>query len=259
MAAKIAAGEPIPDEMKYLAGLFRISNVFFYPETGDIVLAGWAEGFAEDNVGRVRGLSTGWPVVELQDLATALRAYPPSGAKAGMIGCSIDPTEQGLKNLQEFIKKGSRLVRANPNPATIRNFALGMRQQLGLQDVTVDGIPPETHFAQVLVEADYRMKLVGIGLEKPPVDISSFIAVARPVPWQATRWCVGISRRSTSAFASAKMARPCKWKVGASSSSALRNWSAAGGGRSKAGDAQSMASKKFCESFTKNYPGLGRS
>ena len=47
----MAAGQPVSDEMKYLAGLLRIHYVFFYPETGDIVLAGPAEGFAEDPVG----------------------------------------------------------------------------------------------------------------------------------------------------------------------------------------------------------------
>ncbi len=30
-------------------------------------------------------------------------------------------------------------------------------------------MPADTHFAQVLVEADYRMKLIGIGLEHPPL------------------------------------------------------------------------------------------
>jgi len=41
--------------------------------------------------------------------------------------------------------------------------------------VSVKGVSPKTHFAQVLVEADYRMKLIGIGLEQPPVRMVSFI------------------------------------------------------------------------------------
>ncbi len=105
VANQIEKGEPIPDEMKYLAGLLRIHNVFFYPETGDIVLAGPAEGYAEDTVGRVRGLTTGRPVLELQDVVGALRAYPPGGSKLNVIGVSIDPTEEGLANLQSFIKR----------------------------------------------------------------------------------------------------------------------------------------------------------
>ena len=176
VARQIEKGEPIPDDMKYLAGLLRIRNVFFYPETGDIVVAGPAEGYAEDTVGRVRGLTTGRPVVELQDLVTALRAYPPRGSKLNIIGVSIDPTSEGLARLQRFIKTAaSRFLPGNP-----AGFAAGMRQQLGLQDVTVQGISPDTHFAQVMVEADYRMKLIGIGLEKPPVRIATFISAATP-------------------------------------------------------------------------------
>ena len=38
---------------------------------------------------------------------------------------------------------------------------------LGRQDITMYGIDPRTHAGRVLVEADYRMKLVGIGLETP--------------------------------------------------------------------------------------------
>jgi hypothetical protein len=55
-----------------------------------------------------------------------------------------------------------------------------MRESLGLQEVAIDGVSARSHFAQVLVEADYRMKLIGIGLEQPPVRIVSFIQKASP-------------------------------------------------------------------------------
>jgi hypothetical protein len=46
--------------------------------------------------------------------------------------------------------------------------------------VTVNGVSPKTNFARVLVEADYRMKLIGIGLETPPVHMVSFVERANP-------------------------------------------------------------------------------
>jgi hypothetical protein len=49
-----------------------------------------------------------------------------------------------------------------------------------MQIVTVGGVPANTHFAQVMVEADYRMKLIGIGLEQPPVRLKSYAARANP-------------------------------------------------------------------------------
>ena len=44
--------------------------------------------------------------------------------------------------------------------------AEGMRNSKGLQSISVNGISPKTHFATVMVEADYRMKLIGIGLRE---------------------------------------------------------------------------------------------
>ena len=38
-----------------------------------------------------------------------------------------------------------------------------------MEKITIKGVPASTHFAQVLVEADYRMKLIGIGVEHPQV------------------------------------------------------------------------------------------
>jgi hypothetical protein len=49
-----------------------------------------------------------------------------------------------------------------------------------MQVITVGGISPKTHFAQVMVEADYRMKLIGIGLETPPVRLTSYVERAKP-------------------------------------------------------------------------------
>jgi hypothetical protein len=56
----------------------------------------------------------------------------------------------------------------------------GLRTNLGMQNIRVGGIAPNTHFAQVLLECDYRMKLIGIGLERPPVRLASYVDRARP-------------------------------------------------------------------------------
>ncbi len=46
---------------------------------------------------------------------------------------------------------------------------------MGMQNISVNGVSPKTHFAQVMVEADYRMKLIGIGLEKPPIKLVTYV------------------------------------------------------------------------------------
>ena len=88
-AQQLASGQGLTDDMRYLAGLTRIRNVFFYPETGDIVIAGTAEGFMTNTAGRPVGIHTGRAVLELQDLVVAMRAFPPSGKRSECL-CGLD-------------------------------------------------------------------------------------------------------------------------------------------------------------------------
>ena len=166
----------LTDEMRNLAGLQRVRYVFCYPETGDVVIAGPAEGWITDLAGRVVGITNGRPVVLLQDLAVALRAFPPGKDGVQLIGCSIDPTTEGLAAMQQFLQSiGSRA-----NLGDTQYIVGGLRTSLGLQEVSINGVSPKTHFAQVMVEADYRMKLIGIGLETPPVRLASYVDRASP-------------------------------------------------------------------------------
>ncbi len=193
------AGQQLTEDMMYLAGLTRLSHVFFYPETGDIVIAGPAEGYGFDISERAVGIVTGRSILQLEDLITALRAFPPTGDEVGLVSVSIDPTSDGLAKMAQFLKdlKGVR-------PEHDTRIAKGLREHMGLQTVTVRGISPKSHMAQVLVEADYRMKLIGIGLEVPPVKITNYVdrASARQVASNALqRWyftpnyeCVRVSK-----------------------------------------------------------------
>jgi hypothetical protein len=175
--AIVARGGMVTDEMRHLAGLLRVRYVFFYPETNDIVLAGPAEGWMTDLSGRVVGVTSGRPVVQLQDLVVALRVFPPGGEPVPLIGCSIDPTEAGLAALQRFLRSVGPYIASR---AQTGQFASGVKTSLGMQEVSIWGIPADTHFAQKMVEADYRMKLIGIGLEKPPVRLASFVDRVNP-------------------------------------------------------------------------------
>ncbi|MGN1275191.1 MAG: DUF1598 domain-containing protein [Thermoguttaceae bacterium] len=167
----------LTDEVRYMAGLQRVDYVFVYPESGDVVLVGPAEGWYKDISGRVVGLTTGKPVLRLEDLVTAMRAYAPGSKAAKVIGCSIDPTQEGLARFQEF----QRRIGTTATPNMTEMIVNGSREALGLQKVSVTGVSNQTHFAKVLVEADYRMKLMGIGLEKIPVkNMKSFVASVNP-------------------------------------------------------------------------------
>jgi Protein of unknown function (DUF1598) len=179
MAKRIAEGQGVDDVMRNLAGLTRVEYVFCYPESGDVVIAGPAEAWGQAPSGRMLGVVTGRPVIELQDLAVALRAFPVGGDRkhTPIIKCSIDPTDEGLAQMQQFLNQFGRML-ASPNQD--QYIVQQLREKLGMQNITVGGVPANTHFAQVLVEADYRMKLIGIGMEEAPVRLKSYVARANP-------------------------------------------------------------------------------
>jgi hypothetical protein len=170
LEAHLMAGTPIPDELKLLAGLQKIQYVFVYPEERDIVLAGFGEGWKMTNRGDVVGLTTGKPVLNLDDLLVALRSA--DEAARGGITCSIDPTPEGMQRLQAHVAT----LGAVSDPQAVGR---GIEQALGPQMVTVGGVPATTHFAHVLVAADYRMKRLGMALDSSPVPgLVSYLQLA---------------------------------------------------------------------------------
>lgn len=159
--AIVDKGETPGADVQYLAGLQRIDFVFVYPETGDLVIAGPAGSFAPDASGRMVGADSGRPVLRLDDLLVALRSV----RSASMIRCSIDPTQSGLARFSDFVRRNS----SPATPAQIARRFQGMAAALGPQNVSVSGVSPQSHFARVLVEADYQMKLISIGKVRVPV------------------------------------------------------------------------------------------
>jgi hypothetical protein len=255
LAKATATGRGIPEEIERLAGLTRVQYVFVYPgegaERGEVVLAGPAEGWMADATGRFVGVETGSPTVLLEDLAAALRAFPPGQPADRAIGCSIDPKKEGLAEMQAYLRK---LGRINPQGDTDQ-IVTGMKQALGLQNVRVDGVSPATHFAQVMVEADYRMKLIGIGLERPPVKMSTWIELASAGSVAANalqRWyfvpdyqCVRISEDDLAVELVGRGVKLC-----GADEVVLPD------GRRMSADRADRASKMFTETFTKKYPDI---
>ena len=187
----IADGKPIDEVMQNLAGLQRVQFVFCLPDSRDIILAGPAEGWVDNGGGQTVGLTTGQPTLQLDDLAVALRMFAPGRADKPFIGCTIDPRPEGLQKLVEVQRKVPRVVPQNAKGQVAVRLASAMREALGMANVRVFGVPANTHFAKVLIEADYRMKLIGIGSEEPPVKMVTFIGAIGSAADGALqrRWC----------------------------------------------------------------------
>ncbi len=186
---RLAEGRRPTDEMLHLAGLEKIAYVFVYPDSGDLVLAGPAADWRIDPEGRAVSRATGRPVLQLDDLVVVLRYL--TASPGATFGCSIDPTPEGLARTKQFAEQSA----AKPLKPSARGAWLRkLRHQMGLQTIVVDGIDPRTRAARVLVEADYRMKLVGMGLEEGTVDVPSYLNLIQvkpgeaPPPLDVLRW-----------------------------------------------------------------------
>jgi hypothetical protein len=152
----------LPDEVQFLAGLQRIQYVFVDPEANDILIAGPAEGWRIDDRANVVGVTTDRPVLLLDDLLVALRQV--HAARTEGISCSIDPTEEGYRNLQKVLD-------AQRSQGSVNRQVLepAMKRAFGPQVVTIKGVPATSHFARVLVAADYRMKRIAMKIDQAPV------------------------------------------------------------------------------------------
>ena len=107
IAASKKSGQPLPNDVRLLAGLQNIRYVFVYPDQRDIVLAGFAEGWKVDDRGNLVGLTTGRPVILLDDLLVALRSANESAA--GGITCSIDPSQRGAASVERLRQNADQL------------------------------------------------------------------------------------------------------------------------------------------------------
>ncbi len=151
--------KPLPIEVQFLGGLQRIE--FVIAADNDLWLVGPGEGLMVTEDGQVIGADSGSPSLKLEDLTTALRSV--ENAREGF-GISVDirPTAEGLKKYTQLTKN-----------LKVEQFDSAMvaklEQAMGDQPITLTGIPTDSHFAQILARADYRMKRLSMGFEPAPI------------------------------------------------------------------------------------------
>jgi hypothetical protein len=250
---RLAAGKSLSEEMKYLAGLQRIEYVFVYPQTNDLVIAGPADDWRTVAEDRVVGANSTHPVLRLEDLVVILRHM--QSAKDARFGCSITPTQENLARTQAFLQASSK----SSLPAGKRTAWLAsLREKLGKQTIDVSGLDPRTRAARVLVEADYRMKLVGMGLEPGVLGVESYldqIKIERgglPPAIDVLRWWFTLNYRAVLATADRKAFEIRGQGVKVLSENELLT---AQGKRVHTGKSDEL-NTQFAQSFTENFPQL---
>ena len=158
----VDAGQPIPDDVRFMGGMTKVKYIFVFPDKKDLVLAGDVEPYDKKNPARPIGLFSGRPVLQLEDLVVTLRHMGP-GHVPGQIGCSIDPPRNAMQIVSDIIKDPTnrRVSKAEKSQMMVQN--------VGPQTVRYINIAADTRVAYVIVEADYLLKRMAMGVDPSPV------------------------------------------------------------------------------------------
>ncbi len=159
-------------DMLKLAGLSRITYVKVLTEEEDILIAGPA---GESEFGFL-----------LDDLATVAAMI---NKQTTPMGCSIEPTNQGILAAQQMLQERGVLERLARNPKLL---VAQMEEKIGAHNVSVFGLPAHCSTAIALIDADEHMKRVGFGTAKTTPYVKSyfdFLDEQAAVPNQSlVRW-----------------------------------------------------------------------
>src|SRR5262245_52240959 len=183
-----AQGQPIPADIRYLAGLTSVKYVFVLPDGGDVVLAGPAEGWDVLPTGDIVGSESHRPVLQLDDLVVALRYAFAEGSADSFLWCSIEPTEAGLKAHAAYIRGLGGIEQAR-----LPQIRQGMEQAVGQQEIHVYGIEATNRFALQMIAADYRLKRISLAHDpSPSKNVPSYLDLAEKSatggPQRQHRW-----------------------------------------------------------------------
>lgn len=188
VADRLSRGQELTATMKYLGGLTGVKYLFILPEQKELVVAGPAEAWKYDDNGLAVGVNSGRPLLQLDDLVVLLRTF--GTAENHAFGCSIDPRPENLLATKQYLSS----IKGPLPPGAMTGWLQQIEKHMGLQDIRIYGVPSSSRVANVMVTADYRMKLIGIGKMSagPSIpDIFKLMAKSKDqeqLPLQAFRW-----------------------------------------------------------------------
>jgi len=107
ISAAATTGRFLSDELKNLAGIYRVDYVFINAQNDDVFIAGPAGCWRINTSGRVVNIESGLPTLQLDDLIVSLiNAFNDDGK----FGCTIEPRPSALESAQKSLAATSEMA-----------------------------------------------------------------------------------------------------------------------------------------------------
>jgi hypothetical protein len=160
----VRGGKKPTEEQRYLAGLTGVHYVYLDERNKDLVLEGPADdkwSVRED--GMAIGEKSGRPLLQLDDFVIAWRNTVANGPPPSV---DLRPRLESMQRIQE-------LIRTTPQPKTAAartDYTRRLQEVWGPQDAVTGGVPTNTRFNKLMVDADWEMKRISLGQSDPGVE-----------------------------------------------------------------------------------------
>lgn len=149
-------GHELPRRLLHLDDMTGLDGYVIDEDRGDVILFEESEGSG--------------PVLNLDDVIVSMRN---TWKRREAPYLSLEPRPENVQALREI---GGRIARASTREDMEMAVVDWEWKCENAQEVVVKGIPLDSHFAGILLEADYAMKKMAIGAESAGEGLSSYSA-----------------------------------------------------------------------------------
>jgi hypothetical protein len=142
----LSSRSSVPRELATLCGINRFESFLVDEASQDVILMGRPVG--------------GGSALHLDELVVAMRSIWRGGTEA--VSCSLDPRREDILAIQRTNEQYGKVE----TPEKGKRMIQQVKGNWGPQVVRVGGVPRDSRYAHIMIDADYHMKKVSLGTLK---------------------------------------------------------------------------------------------